>query len=42
MDRIPSEQIRAAPIITTFYPNVRSEKMREKLSTHILRTLDEL
>ena len=42
VDRIPSRQLRPDPIIAAFYNNVCSLKMREKLSVHVVRTLDEL
>ena len=42
MDRIPPKQLYPDLVIAAFYSNVRSAKMREKLSMHIVRTLDEL
>ena len=42
MDRIPSNQLRLDPIIVAFYTNVHSMQIREKLSMHVVHTLDEL
>ena len=42
VDCIPPRQLRLDPVIAAFYTNVRSVNMREKLSMHVVRTLDEL
>ena len=42
MDRIPSKQLYPGLVIADFYSNVRSVKMRQKLSVHVVSTLEEL
>ena len=42
MDRIPPKQLHPDMAAAAFYRNVRSVKMREKLSVHVVSTLEEL
>ena len=42
MDRISPKQLHSDMAIAAFYSNVRSVKMRQKLSVHVLSTLEEL
>ena len=42
MDRIPPKRLHPDMAIAAFYSNVRSMKMREKLSVHVVSTLEEL
>ena len=42
MDRIPPKRLHPDMAIAAFYSNVRSVKMREKLSVHVVSTLEEL
>lgn len=42
MDRIPPKQLYPDLVIVAFYSNVRSGKMRQKLSVHVVSTLEEL
>ena len=42
VDRIPSKRLHPDMAVAAFYSNVRSMKMREKLSVHVVSTLEEL
>ena len=42
MDRIPPKQLYPGLVIAAFYSNVRTVKMRQKLSVHVMSTLEEL
>ena len=42
MDRIPPKQLYPDLVIAAFYSNVHSVKMRQKLSDHVVSTLEEL
>ena len=42
VDRIPPKQLHPDMVIAAFYSNVRSVKMRQKLSVHVVSTLEEL
>ena len=42
VDRIPPKRLHPEMAVTAFYSNVRSVRMREKLSIHVVSTLEEL
>ena len=42
MDRIPPKRLHPDMAVAAFYCNVHSVKMREKLSVHVVSTLEEL
>ena len=42
VDRIPPKRLHPDMVVAAFYSNVRSAKMREKLSAHVVSTLEEL
>ena len=42
VDRIPPKQLHPDRAVVAFYYNVRSVKMRENLSVHVVSTLEEL
>ena len=42
MDRIPSKRLSLDLVIAAFYSNVHGVMMRQKLSVHVVSTLEEL
>ena len=42
VDRIPPKRLHPDMAVAAFYSNVRSVRMREKLSIHVVSTLEEL
>ena len=42
VDRVPPADLQEISIIAVFHVNVHSVKMREKLSVHVMNTLEEL
>ena len=42
VDHIPQKQLYADMVVATFYSNIRSMQMRQKLSVHVVSTLEEL
>ena len=42
MDRIPPKQLYPGLVIAAFYTNIHIIKMRQKLSDHVVSTLEEL
>ena len=42
MDRIPPKRLHPEMAVTAFYSNVRIVRMHEKLSIHVVSTLEEL
>ena len=42
MDCVPPKQLYSGLVIAAFYSNVHSVKVRQKLSVHVVSTLEEL